>query len=486
MIPAAAETYQTAVYDEFTPACYTKIYGGSDTCEHPEVNITTSRKVYDAEADMGDGEECASGRYSFFTHVAMKAYAGDVSWRMYQQLEVPYSTQETQTLVLQDATEAMIDQPQEHVVVSVGGERYADFEERTSDVCLEPGNYRVEYVDKLEGNNRPGGDLDKTAESHGWFGGTWSLWNSTGCGQMSLARNGSQPEEILQALLTVDANGAVVSKNRLDGCKTFESMCTISQEALLSAFTSSASSMAENYGISGWTLSSDVCSRHQCVSAGASIFGTNTDHCCHPISGELSLHISLNYTGEENHIPVADTLPRKRYLGINGANRMLAGMLLTQTRFIQDECDTEYDDLAGTCCNREGLSTEPYGVDPVFLISSELYSQEAVDSNCCNISSYTEECMPPERGDFYKIDELAPSQTGHWEENPAGQLKVDPRAWCWAACPGNASMSLRASVAIRSPEAPMPVSLGDVGASRQEQPSSGSVAQCARLGAVIR
>jgi len=90
---------------------------------------------------------------------------------------------------------------------------------------------------------------------------------------------------------------------------------------------------------------------------------------------------------------------RKRTLGAN--NRVLSGVLLHVTRRSLTGCkssDTKYGDLVGECT--EGLTTLPYGVDPVFNLGTSQYeldmdTPETVRQyyNCSELeeAEYTEE-----------------------------------------------------------------------------------------------
>eukprot|EP00854_Cymbomonas_tetramitiformis_P017129 gene17129-20366_t len=112
--------------------------------------------------------------------------------------------------------------------------------------------------------------------------------------------------------------------------------------------------------------------------------------CCAPYLGEAEVQLTLSYTGGEEHLPLRDEEPRKRFLGIPGSNRLLAGLLLTQTRLTSEECASRFPDLSSACHPAHPTSSEPYGVDPVFLPTSELYDHTIAPHKCCNISTYTE------------------------------------------------------------------------------------------------
>eukprot|EP00854_Cymbomonas_tetramitiformis_P013293 gene13293-15708_t len=346
-------------------------------------------------------------------HPQTMAYAGDMAWALIQPVKVPYITKEIKELpapvklffsafaisdLLYDYGyyeygDGDDDESSNHwLVTTATWAGVHDFEDQVVSWCMATGQYIMMHADEIDGDNRPGGYLDKTAGTHGWFGGTISVEHHSGCVYQPVHRNASQDSEVLFELLFV--GGGVDGEMRTDSltgeCISLEEKCGVDDATLLETFTADPRSLLSAVdGMPSWMLYERVCGDAVCANSAASEAGVQFEHCCKPYSGHIMLNFSLPYTGFEAHIPVADSEPRRRYLGVSGSNRVLAGMLLTQERYIEETCSTQYDDLSGTCHAADMTSDDPYGVDPVFLVSSELFRKDLAAAQCCNISTYT-------------------------------------------------------------------------------------------------
>eukprot|EP00854_Cymbomonas_tetramitiformis_P002693 gene2693-3467_t len=352
------------------------------------------------------------------------AYGGDMSWSLIKPVKVPSVTEESaaqlsvgvaalaSVLDLFAAPGNNISEGSDHFVATAAmGAGFHDFEDqgreekskrfwfalivyiriREVSWCMTPGLYVMIHAAEVHVDTRPGGYLDKRAETYGWFGGTISVEDHAGCVFLHVGRNASQDlAEVEYELLTVGsgADGELLTDVLTGECISLEEKCGVDDTVLLETFTAEPASLHVD-GVPRWMLYERVCGDATCANSGASQAGAHFDHCCKPHLGHLALNVTLPYTGLEEHIPVGNSEPRKRYLGVSGSNRMLAGILLTQKRYIEEECRTRYDDLSGACHAANADSDEPYGVDPVFLVSSALFRKDLAPATCCNISAYT-------------------------------------------------------------------------------------------------
>eukprot|EP00854_Cymbomonas_tetramitiformis_P001985 gene1985-2670_t len=125
---------------------------------------------------------------SYKIRMQTTAYAGDIGWQLVEHIQVAVTSQEhSRTSEGHADLNSAVENPQEHVLISAAsGMDLEDFTDQTEHWCLQPGNYTIQYVDDLEGLNRPGGDLDRDAEVTGWYGGTWTLADAHDCVLLSL------------------------------------------------------------------------------------------------------------------------------------------------------------------------------------------------------------------------------------------------------------------------------------------------------------
>ncbi|KAK3266837.1 hypothetical protein CYMTET_24571 [Cymbomonas tetramitiformis] len=433
------------------PRCYAKIFDGNETC------ASSARLLYDTHAVTESWEGCPDER-RFRTRLRAGMFAGDISWTLLRRHSIPFTTLDAanemvallQSLPpkssLADFVEGqsdaknwsnvlseMRDLPQDHVVLTIaGGSNFQDFQEQSwfglerdelsfrasTDLCASPGTYVLRYADAAGGHNRPGGLLDRTSpDDSGWNGGTLAVAEARGCILLHLERDSSGLEQVLEARLDLgDVAGQSTSPQDLSGeCCSLQSTCAWSDTWLARFFTEELFPAVDELGTAAVIYQTRVCQSTACTNEGAVRYGVNVtqpSQCCTPHSGLLELELALPYTGLEEHLPQKDEQPRERYLGIHGGNRLLAGMLLQQERYTARECDTNFHNLSGGCHHDNPSSTKPYGVDPVFLSTSDLFNPEIVPKKCCQRSTYSDGCMPPECGDFYEERELASSSSG--------------------------------------------------------------------------
>ncbi|KAK3241931.1 hypothetical protein CYMTET_48339 [Cymbomonas tetramitiformis] len=437
MIPkSTALPLDTSAVDiNSTARCYARIYVEDEACTLPDSTDVTSRWLYDAD-DITDGWEVHGSHDGLYNAVCSPrlqtmAYGGDMSWSLIKPVKVPSVTEESaaqlsvgvaalaSVLDLFAAPGNNISEGSDHFVATAAmGAGFHDFEDQEVSWCMTPGLYVMIHAAEVHVDTRPGGYLDKRAETYGWFGGTISVEDHAGCVFLHVGRNASQDlAEVEYELLTVGsgADGELLTDVLTGECISLEEKCGVDDTVLLETFTAEPASLHVD-GVPRWMLYERVCGDATCANSGASQAGAHFDHCCKPHLGHLALNVTLPYTGLEEHIPVGNSEPRKRYLGVSGSNRMLAGILLTQKRYIEEECRTRYDDLSGACHAANADSDEPYGVDPVFLVSSALFRKDLAPATCCNISAYTADCMPPQCGDFYKESEMSSATSGHWRQ----------------------------------------------------------------------
>lgn len=132
-----------------------------------------------------------------------------------------------------------------------------------------------------------------------------------------------------------------------------------------------------------------VCASLPCLEFGMAIAGPVPPGtgCCNQISGQQPFNFSV-WSFRPPHVDygliptqlIAANNPQFRYLANN--NRVLLGLLMQQTRWAQGSCSsTRFRDIDDVC-QSDRWSTDPYGVDPSFVVSSSLFQPGA------NMSAY--------------------------------------------------------------------------------------------------
>ncbi|KAK3242331.1 hypothetical protein CYMTET_47975 [Cymbomonas tetramitiformis] len=420
-----------AVINNASEQCYVKIFDANTACE------ASGREYYNDKVAWIGWEGCPEDQRH---RVLMTggAYAADIAVHLQGWREAPFVIEledpakhvdDDGTLEAKSSASAGNESTAEyriHTQALIG--ELNDFERRELEVCLTPGKYTLEYVDEATGTYRSGGVEDKNS-TNDWFGATLLLANASGCVVLRITRESQDLHERLLADFGSGGNYShwrpveqspgvtyfVTSKS--GACGLMDDICPVADN-MVAAAQMSVSSLLDSHGLAGFSVYESVCTDRRCTNRAVSEFGIiEGQECCMPTLGKIDITLDLPYTGAEVHLPADDEEPRIRSLGITGGNRLLAGMLLTQTRAAEGKCDTKFEDLS-TTCRAPSISEEAYGRDPVFLRTSELYSLAMTSHKCCNISSYTEDCMPPECGDFYQSSEMAASEfeTGYSDE----------------------------------------------------------------------
>eukprot|EP00854_Cymbomonas_tetramitiformis_P001141 gene1141-1710_t len=424
---------QHSAGDEASATCYNKIYDGTETCEG------TVHQLFDAEAVVEGWAGCPETS-RIRTRFQASLYAQDASWEVLRVLSVPVITADSNST------------GDHHMYTVMGGHSFQDLEERIQDWCMQPGTYVLYYYDDNRGYTRPAVQSDQEAQTYGWFNGTLTLADADDLGllRLSVSNDGIDQDVYVRAVrfeVAESSGWRLLSEPQVGQAGNFtmpftgkalamSKLCQFEHEGPYHIMRfaqwdreryESKTQVQRVEGLAGFWPT-------RAVAYGVGSFDTG---CCYSIKGWQETKVVLNTTGNyqvllvggkdvevkrcvhgdgiekglggfgQTHVPVDDSAPRIRYLGVSGGNRMLTGILISQTRYSTVDCTSKYSKLVEQIdCLGFPLSTEPYGVDPVFLTTSELYRTDLAPAKCCNISSYTTDCMPPACGDFYEQSEL--------------------------------------------------------------------------------
>ena len=83
----------------------------------------------------------------------------------------------------------------------------------------------------------------------------------------------------------------------------------------------------------------------------------------------------------DNYVDETLDTARERLIGLT--NRVVGGMLIHTTRMSYDKCeDSRFAKIENNCAS--GISTEPYGVDPVFVMGSSLFDADLDNARSIN------------------------------------------------------------------------------------------------------
>ena len=166
------------------------------------------------------------------------------------------------------------------------------------------------------------------------------------------------------------------------------------------------------FGPEDWMLDplcDALCAVRQCIEPSFLAAGPmpKNEGCCELKSGEdIGGAFSIDTFGQKEYIgKLSEDVSRIRMLGVN--NRVVAGILLHTTRADVESCGTtRFSHLGPSCTSETNLDVAPYGVDPIFLRTSEIFDEKMRPAAAGNISSFTTSCTPPACGTFYSNDEL--------------------------------------------------------------------------------
>ncbi|KAK3241418.1 hypothetical protein CYMTET_48806, partial [Cymbomonas tetramitiformis] len=385
----------------------------------------SARRLYDEEGAKLGWAECSLGQ-RYRLRMTAGAYAADVAVQLLRDSTVPgvflpdptFST--GNDALAGDLSNTALGNRSSYVVsatmfTSIALGHMDNLEEKVLDLCLAPGIYRVWYWDDPSGQYRPGGFLDRNAMNN-WYGAKLTVANGSGCVTLDITR----PEQNFEsendpALLTATFGAGEafqahapqgeshrgVEHHQVDPtagqCMQLDDVCPFADD-LVMTFRTSASAVIRDKGPPGFLLYEQACANINCANRVIATYGVvDGQECCKASLGAMQIDVRIPHTGDEAHLPVKDEEPRLRYLGIKGANRLLAGLMLKQTRLTDAECNTRFDNLSSACHTASPLSEEMYGVDPVFLPTSELYDSQLGKYKCCNISTYTSARSPNAR-----------------------------------------------------------------------------------------
>ena len=137
-----------------------------------------------------------------------------------------------------------------------------------------------------------------------------------------------------------------------------------------------------------------LCAVRQCIEPSFLAAGPmpKNEGCCELNSGEdIGGAFSIDTFGQKEYIgKLSEDVSRIRMLGVN--NRVVAGILLHTTRADVESCGTtRFSHLGPSCTSETNLDVAPYGVDPIFLRTSEIFDEKMRPAAAGNISSFTRE-----------------------------------------------------------------------------------------------
>jgi len=292
----------------------------------------------------------------------------------------------------------------------------------SSEFCLEPGSYVMSLYDIDSCMNGDCADMYdyssylelRNPTSDGTDGATLTVMDGNDCvaGTLTITQDDSEGDLLSTATLEIlipdpaVASSQTVALNTLNG-----DTCTVKNvddcfftDIILYVC---ASHIIDDFDEYKQETCEAFCEMPSCVNRAFEIFGPSLGGrgCCEINTGPRVMPITIWEKGEEGRsldhlIPKYDpSSSRKRYMGIQ--NRILGGLLIHQTRRKQETCPSKRFESLFTNCTSKERSTDPYGVDPAFLSTSELYRPELMDAMVGDQSTYTEDCMPPDCGSFY-------------------------------------------------------------------------------------
>ncbi|KAK3277010.1 hypothetical protein CYMTET_14957 [Cymbomonas tetramitiformis] len=428
--------------DEFRgedAGCYVKIFDGGASC-------TSSGREYFKETSLRKDLRGCPEDQQFVFQLQAGVYAADMSFQLHKQETAPVSISNdpitsmhaTATSRFDHDTKIVSGAPTYLALVPFQHSQPWDLEFMEVQLCLDPGLYGVTHTDN-PGKYRFGKGLDKNATNN-FMGGAITLYGADSCRVVRMTRPEAYSfpevmtfyfgsgENYSKWQPTEKEDGLDYFTQAYDGlvCSNPLGTCPFSTE-IAGDFQESVPTFMAKYGMAGYMLFEKMfldervlgCDSRESfhphgdhppntTNTTIRVFGlTETQQYCSEYSGEIELDLHIPYTGTEGHIPMDDGEARYRYLGIQGANRLLAGMLLTQTRWTPEECESKFTKLSSSCHDLSSSSHQEYGLDPVFLRTSKLYDSMMFSHMCCNVSKYTEDCMPPNCGDFYQASEMA-------------------------------------------------------------------------------
>ena len=108
-------------------------------------------------------------------------------------------------------------------------------------------------------------------------------------------------------------------------------------------------------------------------------------------------------------IPVVETV-RKRFVATK--NVIIGGLLLHQTRFAQEACTGKFGkNISGDVCpSSVKTASSPFGVDPTFIVGSNVYDAATQSKLCCRpetgaVLNATNASSPPAAGSNNDADD---------------------------------------------------------------------------------
>ena len=268
-------------------------------------------------------------------------------------------------------------------MINMSGAGYAPLRNNITQWCLAPGEYNANLFD----NNV----VSSANASMGWDGGTIFVTTADGCILLdstvpaTAAYSGSDIYEV-DTPFVVPGEGAPCAATDLRGAfldlaRNDLGTCPYGADMIRACGLRSMVPTINEIiaGSNAQTAACDaVCATSACDDAGPYLDGPVPAGygCCTQNMGLLSFAAPVwqfHPAGVDYHLipSINNSLaPTARYPVNN--NRLVAGLLLEQTRAAAAPCaEPRFGALEGDCL--AGSSSAPYGVDPVFVASSDLY-----------------------------------------------------------------------------------------------------------------
>ena len=267
------------------------------------------------------------------------------------------------------------------------GGGYAPNANAVSQWCLLPGTY---YLNAYDNNI-----VSAANASAGWDGGVLFVTDPNGCiwyeGTVEDApANAGATINSFQGTFTVGTDGTCVTadaRGTLGPVATSAAdlgTCPYSYGALTLCTQSPPSVTQAQAAFSAVQPNAQVSTCNaMCASANCQSFAMNLAGpvppgygCCNQLSGLAQFNFSLwNYNTPEvdyGLIPPTSDALRARYLANN--NQVVLGLLLQTDRWATGNCSLRFSNIVGNTCQLAQFSSDPFGVDPAFVLSSQLYA----------------------------------------------------------------------------------------------------------------
>jgi hypothetical protein len=244
--------------------------------------------------------------------------------------------------------------------------------------CLHPGNYSITLTDS---------SVQSVTANEGWRGGGVIVTDKNDCEIYSEKPTKKVP----------DASYFVVKSTAATSCskKTYnktQGFCTYDVD-VMGTLCNTKDTRSANADADGKKCLASVCANPKChvpmFLQDKTYLRTKDDllkGCCKhyssPLGDTLSGFPIPKPANATPPIPVVDTV-RKRFIATK--NTIIGGLLLHQTRYAQEPCTGRFGkNISGDVCpTAEKTTSTAFGVDPTFVVGSQVYDPLVQSLLCC-------------------------------------------------------------------------------------------------------